>query len=143
MILVDANLLLYAYVPTTPLHKRARAWLEDLFSSSAQVRLTWVTILAFLRIATNPRIFEYPFSIDEAMAIVSAWFNQPAVAVLAPGERHWEILAEVLRKTQSRGASVMDAHLAALAIEHGATLCTNDQGFVRFPGLRLQNPLEE
>jgi toxin-antitoxin system PIN domain toxin len=142
LILIDANLLLYAYVRGVPEHDRARTWLEGLLTSSQPVRLSWVTILAFLRIATNPRIFEAPFSMAEACTIVGEWLARPTVSVLEPGERHWAILSDLLVQTQLRGAEVMDAHLAALAIEHGATLCTSDKGFGRFAGLRRQNPLE-
>jgi hypothetical protein len=142
LILIDANLLLYAYVRGIPQHERARAWLEDLLASPRPVGLSWMTLLAFLRIATNPRIFESPLSMAEACAIVGEWLERPTVAILEAGERHWAILRDLLVETQLRGPEVMDAHLAALAIEHGAVLCTSDKGFGRFAGLRRQNPLE-
>lgn len=142
MILVDANLLLYAYNPSFERHERSRVWLEQVLSKPRPVRLAWATILAFLRIGTNPRAFEYPLSIEEAIRIVSEWLAQPMVAILEPGERHWAILSDLLSTTQLRGPTVMDAHLAALAIEHGATLCTSDKGFTRFSGLRMLNPFE-
>lgn len=142
VILVDANLLLYAYNPSFERHARARVWLEDVLSGHEAVRLSWSGILAFLRIATSTRAFESPLSIDEATAIVDSWMTRPMVAVLDPSERHWEILTDLLKTTQVRGAVVADAHLAALAIEHGATLCTNDRDLARFPGLRLLNPVE-
>jgi uncharacterized protein len=142
VILVDANLLLYAYNPSFDRHQRARAWLETVLSSHDPVCFAWATILAFLRLATNPRAFEYPLSIKEAIPIVSAWLEQPMVAILEPGERHWAILTGLLSQTQVRGPAVMDAHLAALAIEHGAVLCTSDRDFARFPRLRVLNPLE-
>ncbi len=142
MILVDANLLLYAYNPSFDRHQPARAWLETILSKPDPVCLAWATILTFLRIATNPRAFEHPLSIEEALPIVSAWLEQPAVTILEPGERHWAILTDLLSQTQVRGPAVMDAHLAALAIEHGAVLCTSDRDFVRFPRLRVLNPLE-
>ncbi len=142
MILVDANLLLYAYNPSFHRHQQARAWLERVLSRPDPVCLAWATILAFLRIATNPRAFEYPLSMEEAVPIVSAWLKQPMVTILEPGERHWAVLTELLSQTQVRGPAVMDAHLAALAIEHGAVLCTSDRDFARFPNLRMLNPLE-
>lgn len=142
MILVDANLLLYAYNPSFERHERSRVWLEEVLSKPGPVRLTWATILAFLRIGTNPRAFEYPLSIEEAIRIVSEWLAQPMVAILEPGELHWAILSDLLSTAQLRGPTVMDAHLAALAIEHGATLCTSDRGFTRFPGLRVLNPFD-
>ena len=143
MTLIDANLLLYAYNPSFELHERARRWLESRFSSPEPVRLAWVTILAFLRIGTNPRAFEHPLSIDEAIATVSQWLAQPAVGLLEPGERHWEVLSQLLAAAQVRGPTVMDAHLAAIALEHGAILYTTDRDFARFPGLRTVNPIAE
>lgn len=141
MILVDANILLYAYVPSSKHHETARDWLETTFSKPEPVGLSWVTILAFLRISTNPRILQRPFSVGEAVALVSAWLEAPAVAILEPGKRHWEILREMMTKGQAYGPLTTDAHLAALAIEHGATLATTDKDFTRFPGLRILNPL--
>jgi len=131
--LVDANVLLYAYHPRAAQHERCRAWVEAEFSSGAAVRIPWATILAFLRIATNPRVFERPLTIAEAEAAVSSWLVLPSVSPVDPGERYWDIL---------RGPLVTDAALAALAIEHGATLCTTDRDFARFPGLRTLNPLD-
>lgn len=141
MILVDANILLYAYHRRAPQHEPARAWVEAAFSGREPVRLAWVTILAFLRISTNPRVFEMPLSIAEATAAVASWLPLPAVAVLDPGDRYSEILSGTMKDGQTVGPLVMDAALAALAIEHGATLCSTDGDFRRFRGLRLQNPL--
>ncbi len=141
MILIDANLLLFAYNPSFPEHEKARSWLEEVLSKPDLVRLAWVTVLAFLRISTHPRAFESPLSVDEAIPIVSSWLAQPIVDILEPGERHWTILCELMATTRSRGPAVMDAHLAALAIEHGVTLCTTDRDFARFPGLQTFNPL--
>ena len=142
MILLDANVLLYAYNPSFPQHRRARTWLEQNFSAPAPIGLPWATIFAFLRIGTNPRAFPEPLTTDEAVAVVSAWLTHPTVTVLTPGERHWSILQDLLLRVRVRGAQVADAHLAALAIEHGATLCTTDRDFAVFGGLRLMNPLE-
>jgi hypothetical protein len=141
VILIDANILLYAYDSSSAHHQVARAWLETTLSEPEPVGLAWMTLVAFLRISTNPRALARPFSIAEAVAIVSEWLERPMVTLLAPGDRHWEILRNLLLEGQAPGPLVMDAHLAALAIEHGATLSTNDRDFARFPGLRLQNPL--
>jgi toxin-antitoxin system PIN domain toxin len=141
LILVDANLLLYAYHPKASQHDTSRAWLEEALSGSQLVRLAWLTVWAFLRISTNRRVFERPLSVSEAEAAVSSWLAQPTVGILDPGERHWEILRGLMRDGQTTGPLVMDAVLAALAIEHGATLHTTDQDFSRFPGLRWTNPL--
>ncbi len=141
MILLDANLLLYAYNASFPQHERARVWLEEVLSRPEPVGISWTTILAFLRIATNPRAFEAPLSPEEAIACVDAWLGCPQVVILEPTDRHWEVLVRLLRSSRIRGPAVMDAHLAALAIEHGAVLCTTDRDFARFPGLRIYNPL--
>ena len=141
MIVIDANLLLYAYDPSSPRHPAARDWLESTLSKPEHVGLTWMTLLAFVRIGTSPRPLEHPLSITEATAIVSGWLQRPLVTVLNPSERHWEILRDLMTKGQAHGPLIMDAHLAALAIEHGATLATSDRDFTRFPGLRILNPL--
>ncbi len=142
MILIDANLLLYAYDSSSPHHERAQQWLSRVLSRPEPVSLAWVTVLAFLRIATNPRAFENPLSISAAVGIVSEWLARPMVRIISPGTRHWEIFAELLLLSQSRGPLVMDAHLAALALEHGLVVYTNDRDFTRFPRLRTVNPLD-
>lgn len=141
MILIDANLLLYAYDPNAAEHEASRLWLEATLSGSPLVRFSWLTVWAFLRIATNPRVFERPLSTEEAEHHVSSWLAQPSAGVLEPGERHWEILQQLTREGQASGPLVMDAALAAIAIEHGATLCTTDRDFARFPGLTWTNPI--
>jgi toxin-antitoxin system PIN domain toxin len=139
--LVDANLLLYAYHPRAEQHERSRAWLESALSGPDLVRFAWLTLWGFLRIATNPRVFERPLSASEAEAAISSWLAQPNAGILEPGERHWDILRGLVRVGQTTGPLVMDAALAAIAIEHGATLCTTDRDFSRFPGLKWTNPL--
>lgn len=141
MILVDANLLIYAYHPRSPHHDQASSWLEGILSGPGLVRFAWVTLWAFLRISTNPRVFERPLSHEEAAAAVSAWLGRPNAGIVEPGERHWEILAALMKDGQAAGPLVMDAALAALAIENGATLQTTDRDFHRFPGLSFVNPL--
>ena len=142
MILIDANVLLYAYDPSSPHHQDARVWFENAISKPGNIGLAWMTLLAFVRISTSSRPLEHPLSATEALAIVSGWLQHPSVTVLNPGERHWEILRDLMTKGQAHGPLIMDAHLAALAIEHGATLATTDRDFTRFPGLRILNPLE-
>jgi toxin-antitoxin system PIN domain toxin len=141
LILVDANLLLYAYHPRAEQHEASRAWLETILSGSELVRFTWLTLWAFLRISTNSRVFERPLSAREAGTAVSSWLAQPSAGILDAGERHWEILLRLMREGQTAGPLVMDAALASLAIEHGATLYTTDRDFARFPGLKWTNPL--
>lgn len=141
MILVDANLLLYAYHPRAEEHLASRAWLEATLSGSALVRFAWFTIWAFLRISTNPRVFANPLSPSEAEAAVSSWLARPSTGILEPGERHWEILREMVRDARCSGPLMMDAALAAIAVEHGATLHTTDRDFSRFTRLKWVNPL--
>lgn len=140
MILVDANVLLYAYQPQSPSHVRCRAWVEENFSGEEPVCLAWVTILAFIRISTNPRVFGEPLLAAEAVSTVSSWLERPSVSVLEAGERCWEILRTLLVEAQVSGPLVMDAFLAALALENGATLVTTDRDFARFPQLKIRNP---
>jgi toxin-antitoxin system PIN domain toxin len=141
VILIDANLLLYAYHPRAEQHAASRAWLERMLSGPELVRFAWLTLWAFLRISTNSRVFERPLSASEAARVVSSWLAAPTAGLLEPGERHWGILRELMDVGQTTGPLLMDAALAAIAVEHGATLCTTDRDFVRFPGLRWTNPL--
>ncbi len=143
MTLLDANILLHAYNSSSQQHDAARRWLEERFSGVGPVRVAWVTVLAFLRISTNPRAFPSPLSPAEAAEIVSQWFAHPGFGTIEPGDRHWPILSSLMTQAQCRGPLVMDAHLAALAIEHGAALATTDKDFARFANLRLIYPLEE
>jgi uncharacterized protein len=140
LILVDANVLLYAYNSRAPQHERCRAWVERVFSADEPVCLSWVTLLAFLRIATSPRIFERPLLSAEAGDIVSSWLARPSVSVLEAGEECWEILRALLVEAQVTGPLAMDAFLAALALENGATLATTDRDFARFAKLKLLDP---
>jgi uncharacterized protein len=142
MILIDANLLLYAYDSSTAEHRAARRWLEAAFSQPEPVLLPWASILAFLRISTNPRAWRQPLSMAEAGALVDEWFALPHVTVPSTTERHWLILRSMLAASHCRGPLVSDAHLAALAVEHGATLCSNDRDFARFPDVRVHYPLD-
>jgi uncharacterized protein len=142
MILVDANLLLYAYHPRAAQHEKSRAWLQAVLSGSDLVRFAWLTVWAFLRISTSHRAFERPLSTSEAEAAISSWLAQPAAGILEPGEQHWDILRDIVRAGQTTGPLIMDAVLAAIALEHGATICTTDRDFSRFAGLRWTNPLE-
>jgi toxin-antitoxin system PIN domain toxin len=140
VILVDANVLLYAYNPRTDGHARCRAWLEHAFSGEEPVAIAWVTLLAFIRISTNPRVFEQPLLASEALSIVRSWLEHPTVSVLEAGEACWEILQQLVVDAQVTGPLVMDAFLAALALENGATLATTDRDFSRFPKLKRVNP---
>jgi len=141
MILTDANLLLYAYNRDAAEHAEARRWLEEQLSAPDLFCFSWQTITAFLRISTNARAFAHPLTTAEATEIVAAWLERPQAVILTPGERHWEIFSNLLLTGQAVGPLVMDAHLAALALEHGCQLATTDRDFARFPGLQTLNPL--
>jgi uncharacterized protein len=142
VILIDVNLLLYAHDAGSRDHHRALDWLEQVLSRPTIVGFSWETILAFLRITTHPKILSEPYQLDEAMEIVTGWLARTNVAILSPTEQHWPVLSKLLPKTRVRGSLIMDAHLAALAIEHGATLYTNDRDFARFSELEVEYPLQ-
>ena len=141
MILVDANLLLYAEDSLNPRHKTARDWWDGRLSGTTPVCLCWLVINAFIRIGTNPRVFEHPLSLDQAISRVESWVNQPCTRLIHPTERHWVVFQEVLTAGQATANLVPDAHLAALALEHGCTLHSSDSDFSRFPRLKWRNPL--
>jgi toxin-antitoxin system PIN domain toxin len=141
VILVDANILLYAEDRLAPLHQRARSWWDEQLSGAGSVCLCWTVISAFIRIGTNARIFQRPLSMDEATRRVASWLDQPCTRVIHATERHWEVFRDMLDRGQGSGNLVTDAHLAALAIEHGCEFCSTDGDFSRFPGLKWRNPL--
>jgi uncharacterized protein len=137
----DVNLLLYAFDATAPRHDRARRWLEEELSGTETVAFTWVVLLAFVRLSTNPRVFEKPFPASDAFDIVDGWLAQPCTTIVDPTDRHLALLQDLLEPLGTAGNLTTDAHLAALAIEHGAELCSSDADFARFPGLRWTDPL--
>ena len=141
MILVDANLLIYAGIAQFPQHEKARAWLEARLSRRDRVGLPWESLVAFVRVATNPRIVLRPVAVSAAWNLVEAWLDAPPVWIPEPTERHRETLGTLLSLTLSSGVDVHDAHLAAIALQHGLTVCSADSDFARFPGLRWDNPL--
>ena len=141
MTLLDANVLLYAYNADAPEHERARGWLESLFASPEWIGLPWLTLWAFLRISTNPRLFPRPLRAEEAFGILDGWLRLPRVRVVEPGPRHLELLERLVIGNQAAGGLLTDAALAALAFEQGAVLASTDQDFSRFPDLRWMNPL--
>ncbi|MGH7392075.1 MAG: TA system VapC family ribonuclease toxin [Candidatus Rokuibacteriota bacterium] len=141
MILVDANLLVYAATSEMPQHDRVRPWLDDRLNGVAPVGLPWPSLLTFIRLVSNPRVFEHPRPVADAWDQVTSWLGCAPVWVPQPAERHAEILGELLRRSVPRSNLVPDAHLAALALEHGLVLCSTDGDFGRFPDLRWENPL--
>jgi toxin-antitoxin system PIN domain toxin len=139
--LTDVNLLVYAYDRASPNHGAAREWLEQRLSGAETFAFAWTVLLAFVRLTTSPRVFANPFSPGEALDHVDSWLGQPCATVLHPGDRHPAPLRELIEPFGTAGNLTTDAHLAALAIEHGAELCSADPDFSRFPGLRWTNPL--
>jgi uncharacterized protein len=142
MIVMDANMLLYAYDEEDPRHAVVSPWFEAQMSTTGDVGLSVLAILAFLRISTDHRVFRQPRPVATALAIVESWLAHPTVRLLEPTRRHWTTLADLATSGQARGPQLMDAHLAALTIEHGATLATADRGFARYPGLRTIDPTD-
>ena len=141
MILVDANILVYAHVSSSAQHDAARNWLDEKLNGSARVGLPWESLLAFLRLVTNPRVFEFPEPTASAWAQVQAWLNCETVWIPQPTERHSDLLNELLALPGIYANLIPDAHLAALAVEHGLILCSTDGDFARFPPLRWLNPI--
>jgi len=141
VILVDANLLLYATISNFEQHEPARAWLDESLNAAARVGLPWPSLLAFLRISTNQRVFPRPLAVRQAWRRVCVWLDLPNVWIPEPSERHRQLLESFLSGTASSSKLVSDAHLAAIAVGHGLTLCSTDGDFARFNGLRWENPL--
>ncbi len=141
MILVDANVLIYAIDADSPHHRAARAWLEAALSGTVPVGFAWIVVLAFLRLTTRPGILLRPLPIERALAFVDEWLAQACVRTVSPGEGHWAVLRRLLRDSGSAGNQTSDAHLAALAIELGGSICSTDGDFERFPAVERVNPL--
>ena len=141
MKVIDLNLLLYAVNRDGPRHSEARTWLQQAMSGEERIALPWTVILGFIRLTTSPRVFEHPLSPEDALGTVDAWLSQQSVSSLEAGDGHWGILRDLLLEAGTAGNLTTDAHLAALAIEHGAELCSTDADFARFKRLNWTNPL--
>ena len=143
MILVDANVLIYAVDRDSAHHTRARRWLEATLSGGEWIGLPWLVVLAFLRVTTHPRVMRKPLSAEDAIGYVDGWLRQPFVRLIGPGEAHWPVLRNLLQASGTAGNLTSDAHLAALAIEHGSLIASSDEDFRRFAGVTHVNPLKE
>ena len=141
MKLIDANILLYAYDRDSAMHQSARKWFEGAMAQPEPVGFTIGTLTAFLRISTSSRILRNPISLDDSLGIIESWLEHPSGVLVLPTERHWQILRELLVDARASGNLVSDGELAASALEHGATLFTNDLDFTRFEGIRVAFPL--
>jgi len=141
MMLVDANLLLYAANRSAPEHEPARIWLDEQLSGTARVGLPWPSLLAFVRLASNPLVVRRPVAAHVAWKQAEEWLSNEAAWVPVPTERHATVVAAYFQEPWMTSRLVPDAHLAALAVEHGLTLCSTDGDFARFPGLTWHNPL--
>jgi uncharacterized protein len=140
--LPDINLLLYAYDSDSPRQTAAREWLEEVLSGTETVAFAWAVMVGFVRIATNPAIFARPWEAADVLDLVDDWLAQPVVTTVHPTDRHAAVLRDLLAPLGTAGNLTSDAHLAALAIEHGATLYSSDNDFSRFKGLRWVDPLK-
>jgi toxin-antitoxin system PIN domain toxin len=142
MILVDANLPIYAEDRSSPHHAAARRWWDAALSGNPEsVALCWPMLLAFIRLTTHSRVFVHPLTLEQAIARVNSWLEHPSTRLIGPTASHWEILRSLLPRAQAQGNLVTDAHLAALAIEHDCELYSADADFARFPRLKWRNPL--
>jgi uncharacterized protein len=141
MIVPDANLLVYAVNKDAPLHRQAHLWLQQTLSGDEGVGLSWTVVLAFLRLTTRVGVFRKPLAVKAAFDIVDGWFQQPVTHIVHPGPRHLATVRSLLAPLGTGGNLTSDAHLAAIAIEHNALLCSTDNDFSRFAGLHWHNPL--
>ncbi len=142
MIIPDTNVLLYAHIPSFREHSAARNWLEEALNSGKEtVGLVWQVITSYIRIGTNPKLFQTPITVSQADLQITRLVEHPLVQIILPQSGHWEIFIGLIKKEQVTADLVMDAHLAALAIEHQARLATTDRDFTRFRGLKFFNPL--
>jgi uncharacterized protein len=138
MKLPDVNVLLFATNEGSAEHDVARSWLEAAFEEPGGVGFAWVALLGFMRLATRRGIFTKPLAVEDALSVVRVWIDEPRANVLHPTERHAPLLARLLIPAGTGGNLTTDAHLAALAIEHGATLGSFDRDFERFSGLAFE-----
>jgi uncharacterized protein len=142
MTLVDLTLLIAAVNSRAPKHKGARSWWEEKLNGTQEVGLSWLVVLGFIRLTTNPKVMPNPLLLADAIAVVDEWLARPNVKMLQVTPQHWNILQNMLHAVGHGAALTMEAHLACLAIEHDAEIATADEDFSHFPGLKWRNPLD-
>ena len=142
MRLLDVNVLLYAFRDAAPDHAKYRSWLESAVTADEPLGVSELVLSSFVRIATHPRVFDPPATVNQALGFANALRSAPNAVTVAPGSRHWSLFEQLCRRGDARGNLVSDAYLAALAVESGCELVTTDRDFARFPGLRWRHPLE-
>lgn len=140
MILPDVNILIHAVNADSPRNELIRGWWDNCLSDTIPVYVPWAVILGFVRISTNPRLFNFPLSIEEASAYITSWLDQPPVRIIVPGDGHWQLVEKLLKKAGTAGNLTSDAHLAALAIQWDCILYSTDTHFARFEGLKWKQP---
>lgn len=140
MIFPDVNILIHAVNANSPRNARIRQWWDTCLSGTTPVCLSWTVIIGFIRISTNPRLFNQPLNFEEAAEYINAWLDQPPVQIISPREGHWKIVESLLKEAGTAGNLTTDAHLAALAIQWGCTLYSTDTDFARFSGLKWKKP---
>ena len=143
MVAFDANLPIYAYDADSPHQRTAGAWFDATLASGVEIGIPFPSILAFIRISTHPTLLRRPASVADALAVVDSWLARPNTRILSPGPNHWAIFRNLYTESKATGKVSTDIHIAALAIEHSATLYTAERDFARFPGLRWINPLTD
>ena len=143
MKVIDVNVLLYAINEQAPEHQRIRAWWEAALTGDESVGLPWLVLAGFLRLSTNPRVFSDPLPVEEALSQVSVWLKARTVTTISEKPNHWAVLRNLLAETGTAGNLTTDAHLAALAITHDATMISCDNDFSRFEALRWENPCQK
>jgi toxin-antitoxin system PIN domain toxin len=141
MILVDVNLLVFAQNADSPFHRIAKEWWDSELRAKSPIAIAWLTVVAFIRLSTSPQVMSNPLSTAASTAQMNNWLSLPNIQIANPGAKHWTIFHDLINRHKLTGSSVTDAHLAALAIEHGWQLCTADHGFSRFQALRWRNPI--
>ncbi|MES2176341.1 MAG: type II toxin-antitoxin system VapC family toxin [Gemmatimonadota bacterium] len=142
MLLLDVNIVVYAFRADSPRHSEYKAWLEDRLAGQEPVGVSDLVLSGALRVLTHPRVFVPPTPLPDALHFIAALRSRSNCVIVNPGSRHWDIFSRLCTQGAAKGNMIADAYHAALAIEHGCEWITADRGFARFPGLRWRSPFE-